>query len=369
MRNQLARYFRLNVGERRGALGLLLTSMVALVLSAWMKRQTPQEIADISSLEEKAAMFAAQSSIIDSENNAVQVVLSGFDPNIASTTELEEKGIPSWLAQRIDKFRNKGGKFKTAQDLAKIYGMPPDLFARLEPYILVGSGEANKASTTKAPAERFPFDPNTASEAEFMRLGVPERTAKSIANYRSKGGKFRTPMDFKKIYGLDESLYLALESYIQIKVAEEIAPVMHASTKSKPEIPATSFDINTSSVADWQNLPGIGPVFAEKIVKYRDILGGFARVEAVAETRYLPDSVFQKVRPFLKSSTVYRKLKINEIDEKSLDLHPYFDRTQAKLIIAYRNQHGAYKRVEEVGAALPMATADWLAKVGPYVSF
>ena len=54
------------------------------------------------------------------------------------------------------------------------------------------------------------FNPNTADSITFRRLGLPAWMAKNILHYRAKGGKFRKPEDFKKVYGMTEEQYSAL---------------------------------------------------------------------------------------------------------------------------------------------------------------
>jgi len=63
----------------------------------------------------------------------------------------------------------------------------------------------------------FPFDPNTINAEEAAKLGFPEKTANILLNFRSKGGKFKSKEDLKKLYGLKEELYKKLEPFILIK--------------------------------------------------------------------------------------------------------------------------------------------------------
>ena len=58
------------------------------------------------------------------------------------------------------------------------------------------------AAPEKRNIRLFTFDPNTLDEEGFVTLGLPERTARTIINYRNKGGKFRKPDDLRKIYSL-----------------------------------------------------------------------------------------------------------------------------------------------------------------------
>ena len=64
--------------------------------------------------------------------------------------------------------------------------------------------------------ERFPFDPNDLSDNDWQRLGLTMKQIRSIKNYESKGGKFKTKQDVKKMYCIKKELFNALEPYIQI---------------------------------------------------------------------------------------------------------------------------------------------------------
>ncbi len=120
-------------------------------------------------------------------------------------------------------------------------------------------------------------------------------------------------------------------------------------TRFRKPIPAV--DINAADSAQWERLPGIGPSFARRIVRYRDRLGGFHSVQQVSEVYGLADSVFKKIQPFLRLGDVsLRKLSLNDTDEKSFALHPYINTNLARLIVRYRSAHGPFSRVETLRA-------------------
>ena len=96
------------------------------------------------------------------------------------------------------------------------------------------------------------FDPNTISRDSLELLGFSTRQAEVIINYRNKGGKFRKPSDFAKIYVVDSSKYAQLKPYIIYK----------------------RVNINSADSAEFTTIYGIGPYFARKIVEYREALGG-----------------------------------------------------------------------------------------------
>ena len=65
-------------------------------------------------------------------------------------------------------------------------------------------------------SEVFAFDPNTASQSDFQRLGLESWQARSIIKYRNKGGIFRTPRDFARVYGLTKKQFEKLLPFIRI---------------------------------------------------------------------------------------------------------------------------------------------------------
>ena len=83
----------------------------------------------------------------------------------------------------------------------------------------------------------FPFDPNTADSLALCRLGLPDWMARNIVRYRERGGRFRRPEDFRKIYGLTDEQYQMLHPYIRIASPRTTLPVrlFPVSTPPKPD--------------------------------------------------------------------------------------------------------------------------------------
>lgn len=111
------------------------------------------------------------------------------------------------------------------------------------------------------------IDPNTASLEDLILTGFSLRIARTILNYREKGGRFRTPDDLKKIYGLTPEIFHSVESCIRIN--DQTSELVHLA-----ELPAT-ININTADSVLFEKLPGIGPVLARRIIRYRALLGGY----------------------------------------------------------------------------------------------
>lgn len=201
-----------------------------------------------------------------------------------------------------------------------------------------------------ANGELFQFDPNTLPVEGWQRLGLSEKTSNTINNYRSKGGKFYKPEDIRKIWGMPEGFYERVKDYIVIaSIQNKYAQNNFEKTAyTKPERKPFVVSINEADTSAFIELPGIGSKLAARIINFRDKLGGFYSVEQVGETYGLPDSTFQKIKASLQLSGNVKKLNVNTATKDELKAHPYIKWNLANSIVEYRNQHGAFKSLDEL---------------------
>jgi DNA uptake protein ComE-like DNA-binding protein len=128
-------------------------------------------------------------------------------------------------------------------------------------------------------------------------------------------------------------------------------------------------DINLADTIRLQDVYGIGPALARRIVTFRDRLGGFVSMEQLREVYGLDSVVVKRVmRQFeVKAGFEPRKINFREATIEDLILHPYISRRQAQAIIAYRSQH-PLESLEQL-RALPMLDEKWFSKMQPYARF
>lgn len=124
-------------------------------------------------------------------------------------------------------------------------------------------------------------------------------------------------------------------------------------------------ELNTVDSLTLQRIPGIGPLRAQKIVEYRERLGGFYSVSQLAEIQAVPN----EVAPWLRvDKELVKKLNVNTMSVAELARHPYMGFARAKAIAEYRRTHGRI-----VGAAvlafLPEFTEASLERLKPYLEY
>ena len=220
--------------------------------------------------------------------------------------------------------------------------------------------------------EVFYFDPNTASENDWIKLGIRKRTAQTIQKYISKGGKFYKPQDLKKIYGLSESDANRLIPYVKIsKEKKEYLSNQnnfHETKTFEKKFVVQPVDINVGDTSAFIALPGIGSTLSKRIISFRNKLGGFYSVDQISQTYNLPDSTFQKIKKYLVlNSKATKKININSATVDEMRAHPYINYSVANAIFQYRQQHGDFTSVDDLKKIMTI-NDEFLNKVSAYLS-
>ncbi len=228
-------------------------------------------------------------------------------------------------------------------------------------------------------ASLFAFNPNTLTAEGWKNLGLKDKTITTLQNYISKGGRFRTADDIKKIWGISPALQQRLLPYIQIDDVDMPQSNTTASYSNNypPNTTTTTYtkkdanykiDINTADTLTWQKLPGIGSKLAWRIVQYRNKLGGFNATQQIAETFGLQDSTFEKIKTNLVCNPNEELTKININTATINDLrHPYLPNPVANNLLQYRNQHGKFATIADL-KRLALMTDNIFEKLAPYIS-
>ena len=211
-------------------------------------------------------------------------------------------------------------------------------------------------------AERFPFDPNTADSTQLLRLGLAPWQVRSIYRYRAKGGIFRQPSDFARLYGLTPRR--TGNNARSVDSSATKAPRYTYTARHKLR-PGEHIAINSADTTQLQKIPGIGSAYAHMIIRYRERLGGFITMAQVLESGPVPESA---LRYITIDATQVRKLNINKLSLNQLRRHPYINFYQAKAICEYRRLHGPLHSLEELRFSPDFPPAQ-IERLQPYVTF
>lgn len=137
------------------------------------------------------------------------------------------------------------------------------------------------------------------------------------------------------------------------------------SPKYKPYTKRTErevmLELNSADTLQLQELRGIGPGFARRIVKYREKLGGYYAKEQLMEIYGFTEELYGKVAPHITvDASKIRRLDVNAHGIAELKLHPYISFYEAKAIVEYRNTKPS-KRIDSIDelADLPDLKENW----------
>ena len=231
----------------------------------------------------------------------------------------------------------------------------------------------------------FAFNPNTIGAKEWQKLGLKKYMAERIVKYCAKGGKFRVKKDLLKVYDFPADRYAALGAYILLpdtlapkvyaaKYAESFSDKSFADQRKHPvsreDFLPRPFDLNLVDTLALDKVKGIGPASAGRIIRYRKRLGGFVQPEQLFEVFGLDSLAALEVLKYasLGHGPPVRKLRINTATVEELRQHPYFSPRLAKLVVAYRQQHGPFADLKAL-AQIKLLDTRTLSKVEPYLTY
>ena len=163
------------------------------------------------------------------------------------------------------------------------------------------------------------FDPNKISQKEWENLGFSEKQAAAIVKYRSSYGPFKSANDVGKIYVVSAEKLNELKPYMIFEESQQFA------VDSVSYIKPIMVDINSATKESLQSINGIGPTFSDRIIKFRDLIGGFYSRDQYKEVYGLMDESLEALKSHtLIDEGAIKKIKINSVEKTDLKKHPYF---------------------------------------------
>jgi competence ComEA-like helix-hairpin-helix protein len=205
---------------------------------------------------------------------------------------------------------------------------------------------ANHSRRRQQITVRFPFDPNTLSQDSLILLGFSSYAASNLVKYRHNRRPFQKAEDLLRIYGVDSTLYLHIKDLVTILPVPKPQPAQPApsftsnkkSSAKREYVPRaiqksdTLININTADSSALVRLKGIGPVFASRIIKYRQLLGGYHSTEQLREVYGMKEETVSRLKPQLIAKGPLKLLNPRTSTFRDIFRHPYTDYDMTRLI-------------------------------------
>ncbi len=325
-------YFTFSKKERNGIFVLLVVIMLFAVANRIIFLFEKPGHSDVEKFLAEVADFEKQQ-----KNNRPVGSLFTFNPNTIDSLVLDSLQLPTRVKRNLLKFRAKGGRFYKPQNFRKIYGMSDSIFKAVEKYIHI-EDHKKKAGLNHlgiiAQRTFYRFDPNTCNKNDWLNFGLNEKQVQTIVRYRKTLGSFKTKEQFSKTYGIEKQLMDSLLKYIFIESHSEVVSGRYFAEKEVVEL-------NSADTTMLKKLPGIGHILSRRIIKYRDLMGGFYSTKQIREVYGLKTETYHLISPQLKADTLkIKKLDINFSSFAELSAHPYIGKKLARDMVRFRSENG-----------------------------
>ncbi len=202
----------------------------------------------------------------------------------------------------------------------------------------------NKPGNLSVKLSPFDFNPNNLPENEWKKLGFSDHQIKNIKNFESAGGRFRSKEDLKKIYTISDDEFDIIEPYI--KIPDEKPQITTAKNRV---LNYKTVCVNSADKSELQNSIHTPEYLTERILSYRDLLGGYVSTDQLREVYGLNDSNYIIIEQYILIDTSeVKKFDINSVEFKELLKHPYFDYNTTVAIFNTRNKVQGFDNLDQV---------------------
>lgn len=212
------------------------------------------------------------------------------------------------------------------------------------------------------------FDPNTVSKGKLMSMGFNRFQADNVINYRNSGGTFYSNNDFLKLYTIDSTAFKQIKPFIAIKgQSNKMAKKQEESFDKGERIITIPIEMNSCTVDELTRKMQLPDDLAERIIKYRKMLGGFVDESQLKEVYGFEVSRIDTNRILLSFNNDHiKKIDVNNGSFGDFVRHPYIDKYTANAILEYRKFMKTISTLEELENNNVIKT-EMVKKIAPYL--
>jgi len=209
----------------------------------------------------------------------------------------------------------------------------------------------------------YPFNPNFISDYKGYVLGMSPTEIDRLHLFRTGNQFVNSAEEFQKVTLVSDSLLKRLKPYFKFpewtKSATKGSTVGVGSRSLKPlaseSLPDTYNsgkvkDLNRATAEELRAVKGIGDILSQRIIKFRDLLGGFLVEEQLGHVYGLEPEVVERVLQdfrILESPSI-AKININQASPRDISKLVYINYGLAARIVAYREANGGIASFDEL---------------------
>ena len=308
MRRLLSAYFSISKREFNGLLALVLLIVLIAAIPFAYHLVVPAENQGQLDKAIRASSAVATNKDPNRKYTGQRVAahrkparqLFEFDPNSIGIEEWQKLGLSVRQSAAIIKYRTKGGKFRTPEDLQKMYTISDEMYERLLPYVRISSNYLQRAQTLiktypthngykdrALPTDKDRALPiievNNADSLALLEIkGIGPAFASRILKYRKRLGGFYKKEQLMEVFGLDSSRYQEIKNQISLDPDH-----------------LDKININTADIADFINHPYIRYKQVNALIQYRKQHGAYTSIADLSKVLILDAETISRLTPYL----------------------------------------------------------------------
>ncbi len=211
------------------------------------------------------------------------------------------------------------------------------------------------ASQEKKKYQFRPFNPNFISDHKGYQLGLSPEQLDRLFSYRKQNKWINSVSEFKKVTKVSDSLLSIISPLFKFPDWKKKSAANKHFSHRTYEIKsyAQKDDLNTVTAKQLQEKINVPDFIAERIIKYRNTLGGFASDIQLKDISGLYDNQRKKIVSLftVKTPKQIKKVNINTASVNELIEVPYFTFETVLEIRDFIKQNGnisSFKELEKI---------------------
>ncbi|MDH4403758.1 MAG: helix-hairpin-helix domain-containing protein [Flavobacterium sp.] len=191
----------------------------------------------------------------------------------------------------------------------------------------------------------YPFNPNFITDYKGSKLGMSIEEIDRLLNFRKTNQYVNSASEFQKVTQVSDSLLNAISPYFKFPDWVNKGKTNNFKPFEKKTEKIVRLDINLATKEDLMKIYGIGPALSDRILKQKELFGGFVSMKQMEDVWGLSPEVIENLNKYFIVATLpkIKMIDINNASIKELLLFPYFKYSLAKAIVTYRSMNGDLK--------------------------
>jgi len=220
----------------------------------------------------------------------------------------------------------------------------------------------------------YPFNPNFVTDYKGYTLGMSTEEIDRLLKYREAGKYVNSISEFQKVTQIPDSLLNVISPYFKFPTWTQKEKTSNTDVKNVNSLKESSrsqiIDLNKATAEELKRISGIGEKLSNRIVKFRNRLGGFLVNEQLYDVYGLNVQVADKALEQFQVLELpnVKKIKINLASVDELSSLIYISKQLAHKIITYRTQNGPFRSMEDL-EFVPDFPIEKIDRIGLYLSF